>query len=148
MQSEYNHNLAGLPMSSFTDADCLILPSLIAITGLSGHAFGSWRSRVSTVGHPLDRPMWLCDFLPERFPRTRIMTYGYDSSLSQPSGYTFLDYVRDFEQCIMNARRDCPVCPLSRCDGTLRRCVYTICRTSNLCHISSRNDQSSLLHIV
>ncbi|KAI5838328.1 hypothetical protein DFP73DRAFT_269681, partial [Morchella snyderi] len=85
---------------------------LIAITGLSGHAFGSWRGRASIVGCPLDRPMWLRDFLPERFPHTRIMTYGYDSSLSQPNGFNFLDYARSFEQSIMNVRQDCPQRPI------------------------------------
>jgi hypothetical protein len=93
----------------FPNTDRPMLLSLIAITGLSGHAFGSWRSRVRIIGRPLDRPMWLRDFLPERFPQTRIMTYGYDSSLSKPTGYNLLDYARGFEQSIMNARRDCPV---------------------------------------
>lgn len=61
--------------------------------------------------------MWLRDFLPERFPQTRIMTYGYDSSFSEPTGYNLLDYARSFEQCIVNARDKCPVLSLWNCYG-------------------------------
>ena len=46
---------------------------IIALTGLAGHAFGSW------VASP---HMWLRDFLPEDLPRARILLYGYDSSLA------------------------------------------------------------------
>jgi len=84
--------------------------SVIAITGLGGHAFGSWRSRASAT-RPIDRPMWLHDFLPEHFPDSRIMTYGYDSSLRNPNGANLTDYRRNFAECLRNARRDCPVCP-------------------------------------
>src|SRR5215472_10987248 len=48
--------------------------SIIAVTGLAGHAFGSWKSK----GRP---EMWLRDFLPESIPNARILTYGYDSRL-------------------------------------------------------------------
>ena len=82
--------------------------SVIAITGLGGHAFGSWRSRFSTEC-PLDRPMWLRDFLPEIFPDARIMTYGYDSSLRGSNGANITDYRRGFIQCLRNSRRRCPV---------------------------------------
>ena len=50
------------------------LYSIIAVTGLAGHAFGSWKSR----GEPY---MWLRDFLPESVPNARILTYGYDTKL-------------------------------------------------------------------
>ena len=82
--------------------------SVIAITGLAGHAFGSWRSRIATE-RPIDRPMWLCDFLPERFPNARIMTYGYDSSLKEPNIANLTDYRRGFIQCLENYRHNCPV---------------------------------------
>lgn len=54
--------------------------------------------------------MWLRDFLPKHFPNTRIMTYGYDSSLTTPNRSNLTDYRRNFRQCLRNARRDCPVC--------------------------------------
>ena len=82
--------------------------SVIAITGLGGHAFGSWRSRISTEC-PLDRPMWLRDYLPKRFPNARVMTYGYDSSLRESNGANITDYRRGFIQCLRNSRRRCPV---------------------------------------
>ncbi|KAK2590746.1 hypothetical protein QQS21_011558 [Conoideocrella luteorostrata] len=47
---------------------------IIAVTGLAGHAFESWKSR----GY---QDMWLRDFLPESIPNARILTYGYDTKL-------------------------------------------------------------------
>ncbi len=46
---------------------------IIAITGLAGHAFGSW----AAPPH-----MWLRDFLPNDLPTTRVLLYGYDSKLA------------------------------------------------------------------
>ena len=46
---------------------------IIALTGLAGHAFGSW------AAPPY---MWLRDFLPEDLPRARILLYGYDTNLA------------------------------------------------------------------
>lgn len=45
---------------------------IIALTGLAGHAFGSW----AAPPH-----MWLRDFLPSDVPRARVLLYGYDSNL-------------------------------------------------------------------
>ena len=45
---------------------------IIALTGLAGHAFGSWAASPH---------MWLRDFLPEDLPRARVLLYGYDSNL-------------------------------------------------------------------
>ncbi|RPB15117.1 hypothetical protein P167DRAFT_15109 [Morchella conica CCBAS932] len=83
-----------------------IVADIIAITGLGGHAFGSWRSRAST-DRPIHRPMWIRDFLPEKFPNTRIMTYGYDSSIVNPNRARMTEYRRDFTQNLRNSRRDC-----------------------------------------
>jgi hypothetical protein len=44
------------------------------VTGLAGHAFGSWKSRE-------EQQMWLRDFLPNAIKRARILTYGYDTKL-------------------------------------------------------------------
>ena len=94
--------------------------SVVAITGLGGHAFGSWLGR--TTKPPIDRPMWLRDFLPQRFPNARIMTYGYDSSLKESSGANITDYRRGFIQCLRNSRRQCPV-GLRLTRITLRVCL-------------------------
>ncbi|KAA8913656.1 hypothetical protein FN846DRAFT_929114 [Sphaerosporella brunnea] len=47
---------------------------IIAVTGLAGHAYGSWKSRTQNQ-------MWLRDFLPSDLPNVRILTFGYDSTL-------------------------------------------------------------------
>ncbi|KAF3073926.1 hypothetical protein CFAM422_003506 [Trichoderma lentiforme] len=50
------------------------LVDIIAVTGLAGHAFGSWKSK--------SKPdMWLRDFLPGSIPNARVLTYGYDTKL-------------------------------------------------------------------
>ncbi len=46
---------------------------IIAITGLAGHAFGSWSTGTQR--------MWLRDFLHRDIPRARILLYGYDSHI-------------------------------------------------------------------
>ena len=46
---------------------------IIAVTGLAGHAFGSWAASPH---------MWLRDFLPIDIPRARVLLYGYDSRLA------------------------------------------------------------------
>ncbi|KAL7782793.1 hypothetical protein V8C37DRAFT_397655 [Trichoderma ceciliae] len=51
-----------------------ITVDIIAVTGLAGHAFGSWKSK--------SKPdMWLRDFLPKSISNARILTYGYDTML-------------------------------------------------------------------
>ena len=95
------------PQKGLSNANMRIY-SVIAITFLGGHAFGSWRGRFSAEC-PLDRPMWLRDFLPQRFPNARVMTYGYDSSLMESNGANITDYRRGFIQCLQNSRRQCPV---------------------------------------
>ena len=65
--------------------------SVIAITGLDGHAYGSWRGK-GNLGR-----MWLRDFLSKDLPNCRTMVYGYNSKLSSDSSHgvdTILDYGR------------------------------------------------------
>lgn len=52
--------------------------SIIAVSGLSGHAFGSFKQR----GGPF---MWLRDGLPKDLPDTRVFIYGYDTQLQGSS---------------------------------------------------------------
>lgn len=49
--------------------------SIIAVTGLSGHAYGSWKSPDQAD------VMWLRDMLPLDFPASRILSWGYYSSI-------------------------------------------------------------------
>lgn len=48
--------------------------SCLAISGLGGHAFGSFKEKDGSY-------MWLCDDLPYHLTTTRIIIYGYESQL-------------------------------------------------------------------
>ncbi|KAF8251998.1 hypothetical protein K440DRAFT_595037 [Wilcoxina mikolae CBS 423.85] len=74
-----------------------VVADVIAVTGLAGHAFGSWRDRGS-------RDMWLQDFLPQDFKNVRIISYGYNSSLDSDSNNGLLDFRRHLVQQLENAR--------------------------------------------
>ncbi|KAF8543475.1 hypothetical protein BDD12DRAFT_874572 [Trichophaea hybrida] len=76
-----------------------IIADVVAVTGLAGHAFGSWRSRETHL-------MWLKDFLPKDIKKLRIMTYGYNSSLvgGTKSARRMSDYRSNFIQQLENAR--------------------------------------------
>jgi ankyrin repeat protein/pimeloyl-ACP methyl ester carboxylesterase len=66
-----------------------ILANVVAVTGLAGHAFGSWSSP--------PRQMWLKDFLPKDIANVAIYTYGYDSRLQHASGrHIISDHARRF----------------------------------------------------
>lgn len=74
--------------------------SIIAITGLAGHAFGSWATKP-------DR-MWLRDDLPKALNhRARILIYGYKSQIHGPSaGNSILrDFVSGFWMDLMQMRK-------------------------------------------
>ncbi|KAI9893550.1 MAG: hypothetical protein M1814_006346 [Vezdaea aestivalis] len=62
--------------ASMHDIDCLAIP------GLGGHAFGSFKQRDGSF-------MWLLDGLPADLPGARIMTCGFDTRLS--GGQSFQD---------------------------------------------------------
>lgn len=66
----------------------LLRCSIIAITGLDGHAYGSWRGR-GNLGK-----MWLRDFLCKDLPCCRTMIYGYNSKLLDCGIDTIMDYGR------------------------------------------------------
>ncbi|KAK4955188.1 hypothetical protein LTR10_007383 [Elasticomyces elasticus] len=56
------------PLCDPQDADI----DVVAITGLGGHALGSFRSKEGTS-------VWLRDFGPRDVPQARFITYGYDT---------------------------------------------------------------------
>lgn len=72
--------------------------SVIAVTGLSGHAMGSWRNLDSQKN-------WLRDFLSEDITHLRTMTYGSATSLvdgsSLGSDSRIIDHRRDFIENIL-----------------------------------------------
>ena len=57
----------------------IIAISIVAITGLAGHAYGSWKVRNGNY-------MWLQHSLPDDLAKlgsVRIMTYGYNTALTE-----------------------------------------------------------------
>ena len=72
--------------------------SIVAITGLDGHAYGSWRGK-GNLGR-----MWLRDFFSKDLPRCRTMVYGYNSKLSSHGIDTILEYGREFMEEIKKVR--------------------------------------------
>lgn len=53
---------------------------LVAISGLGGHAFGSFKERDGSH-------MWLADALPKHLPGVRILIYGYDTKLEANNSF-------------------------------------------------------------
>lgn len=77
----------------------LIKCSIIAVTGLAGHAFGSWKERNGEF-------MWLRDALPSALPTARIMTYGYGSKLQgSTSDASFRSYAVSLLAQVASARK-------------------------------------------
>jgi hypothetical protein len=75
--------------------------SIVAVAGLAGHAFGSWKSRTQ------DHQMWLRDFLPVdlRDANVRILTFGYNSALKDNTSTSSLqDFSRQFLDGVNSAR--------------------------------------------
>lgn len=72
--------------------------SIIAITGLDGHAYGSWRGK-GELGR-----MWLRDFLSKDLPRCRTMTYGYNSKLLSQGIDTIMTYGLEFIEGLERVR--------------------------------------------
>ena len=75
-----------------------ITADVVAITGLDGHAYGSWSG-----GNP--KRMWLRDFLSDDLPKCRVMIYGYNSKLSDPGLHTIADFGRGLRDELLRARK-------------------------------------------
>jgi hypothetical protein len=69
------------------------------VTGLAGHAFGSWAHS--------DEQMWLRDYLPKDAPNARILTYGYYSKLQGSSSVSILqDHTNKFIHMLIDMREE------------------------------------------
>ncbi|KAM6504800.1 hypothetical protein FSOLCH5_015290 [Fusarium solani] len=75
-----------------------VTADIIAITGLDGHPYGSWRGK-GNLGR-----MWLRDFLSKDLPCCRTMIYGYNSKLSSHGIDTILDYGRELIEELKKVR--------------------------------------------
>ncbi|KAI3333095.1 hypothetical protein F4824DRAFT_491112 [Ustulina deusta] len=79
---------------------------LIAVTGLGGHAFGSWKS-------PTSDEMWLRDYLPKDIPNHRVILYGYNTKLQESQskqsiedlGATFMENITSFRDATESSQR-------------------------------------------
>lgn len=58
--------------------------SCLAISGLGGHAFGSFKEKDGSH-------MWLCDDLPYDLSTARIIIYGYESHLHGSQSFQGLE---------------------------------------------------------
>ena len=101
-------------MSVISDAFLLLtanLPrlSIIAIPGLDGHAYGSWRGK-GNLGR-----MWLRHFLSKDLPSCRTMIYGYNSKLSSYGIDTILDYGRQLLEELKKVRNTEEVSAVTKC---------------------------------
>src|SRR5882757_288470 len=82
----------------FSLIECLHC-SIVAIHGLDGHREDSW-----TVNGVL----WLRDLLPEKVPRARILTYGYDAytrGRDQLAEETIYDLAKGLVSALATERR-------------------------------------------
>jgi surfactin synthase thioesterase subunit len=77
------------PLSSPADAAV----DVVVITGLGGHAMGSFRSTDGTF-------VWLRDALPKALPKARILTYGYDTALLKNKSK---ESIRDLAKVFLDA---------------------------------------------
>ncbi|TGZ77075.1 hypothetical protein EX30DRAFT_212551 [Ascodesmis nigricans] len=100
---------------------------IIAVTGLAGHAFGSWRSRETCH-------MWLQDHLASNLEGSvRILTFGYDSSLlaDREEEPDIMEYCNELIRQLHLARSSDPDRPLIFMGHSLG-CIV-ICRTMLIC---------------
>ncbi|KAI5812245.1 hypothetical protein BZA77DRAFT_149381 [Pyronema omphalodes] len=74
---------------------------IFAVTGLSAHAFGSWKAPEQA------ETMWLRDFLPLEFPNMRVHTWGYRSSIEDNRSKTSItDISRTFLEDVKRMREN------------------------------------------
>ena len=77
--------------------------SIIAVTGLAAHAFGSWAHSA--------RNMWLRDYLPRDISNARVLIYGYPSQLHGNNSRSILsDHSTNMIHRLLNMREMAKVC--------------------------------------
>ncbi|GFF48132.1 hypothetical protein IFM46972_08474 [Aspergillus udagawae] len=72
------HFIGFTPLQDSDEDKCDV--DVITLSGLGGHAFGSFKERGGTF-------MWLRDALPFNFPNARILIYGYDTQTVLSSSF-------------------------------------------------------------
>ncbi|KAI4264152.1 MAG: hypothetical protein L6R42_000733 [Xanthoria sp. 1 TBL-2021] len=86
------------PRNSFPNQQEHLL-DVIALTGLGGHAFTSFKQREQDF-------MWLRDTLPEDLPGAQVWIYGYDSKLTASLSFQDLEALSStFRRTLASSRR-------------------------------------------
>ncbi|CAG9986600.1 unnamed protein product [Clonostachys byssicola] len=88
----FDRHFHGFTQLYRTNPNSLVKADIITLSGLDGHAFGSWRGKGKL------RRMWLQDFLEGDIPDCRTMIYGYNSRLQSRGVNTMFDYCAEFIQ--------------------------------------------------
>lgn len=88
MDISFDQHFLGFTQLYTPKLDVRVTADIIAITGLDGHAYGSWRGKGDS------RRMWLRELLCTDLPCCRTMIYGYNSKLSSDGIDTIMDYGR------------------------------------------------------
>ncbi|KAI5785356.1 hypothetical protein FPQ18DRAFT_416352 [Pyronema domesticum] len=83
----------------YKPAETTVRYDIIAVTGLSAHAFGSWKSPDQAD------TMWLRDILHLEFPDIRVLTWGYYSSIKDERSTTSITAIsRNFLEDVKRVR--------------------------------------------
>ncbi|EAU30103.1 predicted protein [Aspergillus terreus NIH2624] len=111
--TSFDRHFFGFTQLYAPDENKPVVADIIAITGLDGHAYGSWQGR-GNLGR-----MWLRDFLSKDLPQCRTMIYGYNSKLSIRGVDTILDYGRGLMEEIKKIRhtKECLVRAIQTMEG-------------------------------
>jgi len=94
--------------------------SLIAISGLGGHAFGSFKKKNGSH-------MWLRDSLPTDLPETRILVYGYDTHLFKSESF---QNIKDLGIQLRNSI------------NTIRSCLHVSHKPNALSHLTKLRNRT------
>lgn len=77
----------------------------VAVCGLGGHAFGSFKEKGTSY-------MWLRDSLPKDLPNLRVLLYGYESKLDESESNQNISVVADsLVSHLSHLRSHSKVCP-------------------------------------
>ncbi|KAF1996776.1 hypothetical protein P154DRAFT_442615, partial [Amniculicola lignicola CBS 123094] len=94
----FDQHFFGFTQLYKSEPESSVTADFIAIMGLDGHAYGSWRGK-GNLGR-----MWLRDFLCKDLPKCRTMIYGYNSKLSSHGIDTIMDHGRGLMEELKKVR--------------------------------------------
>lgn len=84
-------------------------PSIVAVHGLGGDAFGTWTDAKSGI-------CWVRDLLPYMIPGTRVMVFGYNAKrINHGAELDFLDVARQLIAGLSRLRANHQVCRTEPC---------------------------------